>query len=330
MGTYFKDSRLKSLFTFQDLYVGLSPFNAPGAFSLLAATEITDGVWYPIGGFQNIRDALYQVATKLGVNVKTGISVDRILVENDKVIGVRLPGGEVWEADIVVANPDLPYVYSDLLEGVEAIKEKSKKLATMDYSAGVIAFHWALDKKVEKLNHHNIFMSNEFEESWKRAIDPSSIIDKPNFYVHAPSRTDRSASPEGKDAITVLFPVANLGELGAEKVLSHYEKFVDSAREKVFHSFEDAGCGKLALHILSEEVCTPPEWKKLYNLKYGAAFGLSHNLTQLAYFRPNIADNKILGLYFVGASTRPGNGVPLVLMGAKTTAERIINDMRTA
>ncbi|CAM6092932.1 unnamed protein product [Calypogeia fissa] len=326
MKNYFSNPKLQALFTFQDLYVGLTPYNAPGVFSLLAATEITDGVWYPLGGFGKVRDALVQAAQKAGVKIQTKTTVKRIEHMNGKVIGVTLEDGSILRADIVVANADLPYVYNQLLSS--GGNKHAERLTRSKYSASVISFNWSLDSHLDGLNHHNIFLSESYERSWDRATDASSFLDQPNFYLHAPSRTDPSVCPTGTDAITVLLPVAHFGE-GYNKGHAGDDKaIVDVAREKIFDRLKKSGIGDIFPHILSEVVYSPPTWKDSYNLQHGATFGLSHNLLQLAYFRPDIADYSIRGLYFTGASTRPGNGVPLVLMGAKLTSNRILEDCK--
>ncbi len=129
-----------------------------------------------------------------------------------------------------------------------------------------------------------------------------------------------------RDAITVLLPVANMGEGYNGGLASCDKQMVDAGRVAILERLKNSGVGDLAPHILREVIYSPPTWQKMYNLQYGAAFGLSHDLLQLAYFRPDVAHPSIRGLYFVGASTRPGNGVPLVLMGAKITGNRIIED----
>ena len=140
---YFKDTRLRSLFTFQDLYVGLSPYNAPGVFSLLAGTEISDGIWYPRGGFGILRDGLRDAAFANGVRMRTDAEVKRVLVEEGKTVGVELASGEVVQADVVVANADVPYAYEELLEGAQA-ENTATELAAKSYSAGVIAMYWSI------------------------------------------------------------------------------------------------------------------------------------------------------------------------------------------
>ncbi|BBM99205.1 phytoene desaturase (3,4-didehydrolycopene-forming) [Marchantia polymorpha subsp. ruderalis] len=324
MRNYFKNPKLQAMFTFQDLYVGLTPYNAPGVFSLLAATELTDGVWYPVGGFAKVRDGLAQAAQKVGATITTKATVKRIDHANGQVQGVTLEDGTFMRANIVVANADLPYVYNSLLGS--KVKTQASKLLSSKYSASVIAFQWALSSRLERLSHHNVFLSNCYEESWHRATDASTILERPNFYVHAPSRTDSTVCPLGTDAITVLLPVAHLGEGFSIGSASDDKQIVEAARERVISSLVRSGIGDISSMILSEVVYSPPTWQDSYNLQYGAAFGLAHNLLQLAYFRPDVAEPSIKGLYFAGASTRPGNGVPLVLMGAKVTTNRILEE----
>ncbi|GAQ81597.1 phytoene dehydrogenase [Klebsormidium nitens] len=318
MATYFKDPRLRALVTFQDLYVGLSPRTAPGVFSLLAATELLDGVWYPLGGFKKVGAGLLEAAKAAGVSVRRGTAVRSIQTSGSSVQGVLLDDGTSIPADVVVANPDLPYVYEHLLDGPEN-QRKAARLAGLDYSAGVIEFCWCLDQPLPLLSHHSVFLSDEYERSWDRATAAAALPQRPNFYVAAPSRTDPSAAPPGGDSIMVLLPVANLGQMDARDL----DGLVAKGRAAVLRRLAEAGCGDVESHIVHETVTDPLDWRERYNLQHGAAFGLAHGLAQLAYFRPDLQDSRIKGLFFTGASTRPGNGVPLVMIGAQLTAQRI-------
>jgi phytoene desaturase (3,4-didehydrolycopene-forming) len=342
MRNFFKDPRLRAAFTFQDLYVGLTPGSAPAVFSLLAGTELTDGVWYPRGGgFQTIRDGLETAIKKCGVEVKTNSEVKTIEVEdkNGAVKGVRIANGDFIEADVVVCNRDLPAAY-DLLEQsvVQSVAnhaaKETKKLSNLKYSMGVIAYNWCITGKLEGLAHHNVFLSEKFEAAWKPAATPRDFPQYPNFYVHVPSKTDPSAAPEGCDSVMILLPVAHM-QLKAKKTgesdssSTNYEELVAAGRQKILDSFKAAGIGgdgAIEDMIAHEMVIAPPQWKERYGVQHGAAFGLSHSLDQLSLFRPGNKDEAVPGLYFVGASTRPGNGVPLCFIGAKLTSERILKD----
>ena len=355
MSSYFKDKRLRALFTYQNLYVGLSPYNAPGVFSLLAATELTDGVWYPMGGFKNVSKALQTLCDKFGVETRLNSKVAEILTEEDasvdtkhsstgrKVTGVKLEDGTVLEADVVVANPDIPRVFDDLLESVPEAAAEASRQEQMDYSCSIIEFNWCLKKQIPSLLHHNVFLSGEYETGWNRPATPEDFAapKQHNFYCCNPVYTDKSCAPDGCAAVMIEFPVANIQEqidiCKKRGVPVPTEKeMVDAAREALFRRFREAGHGELSELIEKEDVRTPAEWRDMYNIKNGAVFGLSHGLLQLAAFRPptrtgikSLDTPSVSGLHFVGASTRPGNGVPLVLMGVKVVSEAIFKQHGT-
>ncbi|KAG1658209.1 hypothetical protein FOA52_008232 [Chlamydomonas sp. UWO 241] len=349
----FRDERLRAMFTFQDLYVGLSPYSAPGAFSLLAATELTDAVWYPVGGFGEVRDSLRSMAERLGVRIATNARVASIDTTPDgaRVEGVTLEGGRKLGARVVVANRDLPQAYRLLGGGAQQHgSSTAAALSRMEYSAGVIAFNWCVSTELPALRHHNVFLSRDGQGAWARATGANSLARSPNFYVHVPSRTDPTAAPPGCESVMVLLPVANLQEMakagqvpgstsdrsssgssgGGEDVGGTYAELVAAGREAVLRALAEAGvCDSaeaLRACILKEMLIEPEGWAARYGLEHGAAFGLSHGLNQLAAFRPSPQDTQVSGLYFVGASTRPGNGVPLVMIGADLTVKRILAD----
>jgi phytoene desaturase (3,4-didehydrolycopene-forming) len=170
-------------------------------------------------------------------------------------------------------------------------------------------------------------LADQYKASWQRAADPQDFVTHPNFYLHAPARTDPLAAPSGCDSIMVLLPVANIQQRGGN---DSYDALVTAGRQLVLQTLQSAGTGLRLEDIVHEEVREPAEWRDLYALEHGAAFGLSHGLDQLALFRPPVKEPQLKGLHFVGASTRPGNGVPLVMMGGRITAERILRDAAAA
>lgn len=329
LSRYFRDPRLRSLFTFQDLYVGLSPFTAPGVFSLLAATEICDGVWYPKGGFGKVVEGLRKSVEAAGVEIVVGREVRRILTDSNqgaggrsRVRGVLLEDGRVLEGGVVVTNVDVGTSYG-LIDSRWGHYQQ-QRITDMQYSAGVIEYNWCLDVEVDGLAHHTVFLSGDYEQSWQRVRGPEDFCQNPNFYIHAPCRTDRTAAPPGCDSLMVLLPVANMQERRGDE---DYKALVDAGREAVLRTLDARGFGVVRHHIVHEEVVEPKGWKDRYGLTHGAAFGLAHGLDQLAALRPPVKDERVHGLYFVGASTRPGNGVPLVMMGSKLTSDRICADL---
>ena len=327
---FFRDPRLRAALTFQTLYVGLAPSNAPAVFTLLAGTELTDGVWYPMGGFGGVRDALRQCTADAGVDIRTNAAVRCIRIEQGAVRGVVLEGGEVVEADVVVSNRDLPATYADLMVGDSAdqedyIRKKSNQLVSkLKYSTGVIGYSWCVNKPVSRLRHHNVFLSQEYKKSWTPARGPDDFVQYPNFYVHVPSKTDPTASPAGCESVMILLPVANMQQPRGNG--SDYSELIEEGRRRILRSFQAANVDFTESDIQRELVIDPSQWQEKYGVTHGAAFGLSHSLDQLSLFRPGNKDDNIRGLYFVGASTIPGNGVPLCFIGARLTAERILRD----
>ena len=319
IGSYFQDPRLKAAFTFQNMYLGLSPYEAPATYSLLQYTELAGGVWYPMGGMYRVIEALTAIAEKMGVQFVYNAPVKRITARGNQVTSVELEDGTVQHADLFVGNADLPYIYKNLLpESAEA-----KKLEKQKYTCSTIMFYWGVDRQYPEIGHHNVFLSNDYKASFDRIFKDHSLPDEPSFYVHAPARTDPSAAPAGQDTLYVLVPSGHLDENSDQD----WDALVQRAREAVFDRLaKQVGVSDLREHIKFEMVMTPNDWQEQFNLVKGAAFGLSHNFQQVGYLRPKNRHAQYKNLYFTGASTHPGTGLPIVLLSAKLTTDRILKE----
>eukprot|EP00878_Enallax_costatus_P020105 GHUV01021237.1.p1 GENE.GHUV01021237.1~~GHUV01021237.1.p1 ORF type:complete len:230 (+),score=39.05 GHUV01021237.1:142-831(+) len=214
-----------------------------------------------------------------------------------------------------------------LCDAASGVQHKQQQIAAKDFSAGVIAYYWCVNKHLEGLRHHNVFLSDQYRASWNRARNPQEFQRYPNFYVHAPARTDPSAAPHGCDSIMVLLPVANIQQRAGQ---TDYQALISAGKQLVLDSMAAGGIDLREENIVHEDVRGPWQWRELYGLEHGAAFGLSHGLAQLAVFRPAVKDDAVRGLYFTGASSRPGNGVPLVMVGGRITAESVLADGTSA
>lgn len=319
---FFKDDRLKAAFTFQNMYLGLSPYDAPATYSLLQYTELAEGVWYPIGGMYAGIQALVKVAEKHGVKFIYDAPVKKLKVKESKVVGVELQDGREFSADLFIGNADLPYIYKELLPDAKEAKKLDEKL----YTCSTIMFYWGVDKAYPQIQHHNIFLGGDYKASFDQIFNEHSLPESPSFYVHAPARTDASAAPAGQETLYVLVPVGHLDARSAQD----WEAMVNRARETVFARLEkEMGINDLREHIKFEIVYQPKVWQERFNLAKGAAFGLSHNFWQVGYLRPQNRHAKYKNLYFAGASTHPGTGLPIVLLSAKLTTERILKEMGT-
>jgi phytoene desaturase len=315
---YFKHPHLRAGFTFQNMYLGVSPYEAPAIFSLLQYTELADGIWFPMGGMYRIIESLARIAASLGVRFIYNAPVKQIEVAGDRATGVLLEDGRRLAADLVVANADLPYVYDKLLPDRRA----AERLARMRYTCSMLMFYWGVDKVYEQLGTHNVFLAGNCRASFDRIFQDHTLPDEPSLYVHAPARVDPSAAPAGQDTLMVLVPVGHLAEGHAQD----WDALRQQARAATLERLAGIGVTDIAQHIKFEISTTAPDWQQMYNLTKGAAFGLSHNFWQVGYLRPHNRHDRYRNLYFAGASTHPGTGLPIVLLSARLTVERIMQE----
>ena len=323
---YFWTERLRRVFTFGSMYMGMSPFDAPGTYSLLQYTELAEGIWYPKGGFHSIISALVKVGERLGVSYCLSTTVSKIIIDSGRqqATGVTLITGESITADVVLVNADLVYAYNNLLPSSPSAKSLEKRAA----SCSSISFYWAMSRKIPELTTHNVFLAEDYRESFDDIFKKQLIPSQPSFYVNVPSRIDPTASPEGTDAIVVLVPVGHLDEKerGCEpRNTQDWQAMISKARHTVFSTIEArTGARGLEKALVKEIVNAPQDWKDLFNLDKGAILGLSHSFFNVLSFRPSTQHASIKNLYFVGASTHPGTGVPICLAGSKITSEQVL------
>jgi phytoene desaturase len=316
MSAYFDDPRLKSAFTFQDVYMGLSPFEAPSTFSMMPYTELAHGVWYPRGGMYRVVEALVDIAVEAGVEFVYDAAVERIEVTGTAVRGVVMADGQHLAADAVLANADLPYVYQNLLPADNLADQLERK----QFSCSTVSFFWGVDKRYEALGPHTLFLADDYRANFQSIFKDLTLPQNPSLYIHAPVRLDPSMAPPGQDTLTAIVPVGHLSANGEQD----WRAIRDRARDEVLRRLATLGINDLEAHLKFEESYTPQSWRMRYNLMKGATHGLSHNLTQLAYFRPDHQHPRYRNLYFVGASTRPGTGIPTALISARLAASRML------
>ncbi|KAL6713460.1 hypothetical protein ACLMJK_008925 [Lecanora helva] len=328
---YFWTERLRRVFTFGSMYMGMSPFDAPGTYSLLQYTELAEGIWYPKGGFHSVISALVRVGERYGVTYRLSTPVSSITLSpnNCNATGVTLTSRESLSADVVIINADLVYAYNNLLPPTSTATSLKRRPA----SCSSISFYWAMDRQIPELSTHNIFLADHYRESFDSIFKHQLIPSQPSFYVNVPSRIDPTAAPDMKDSIVVLVPVGHLlSEQEGAGIDIHtkqdWDTMVSSARSTVFSTIESrTGCPNLRSHLVHEIVNTPQTWQDGFNLDKGAILGLSHSFFNVLSFRPKTKHPAIEGLYFVGASTHPGTGVPICLAGSKVTSEQVLAGM---
>ena len=319
IGKFFKDIHLKLAFTFQNIYVGQNPYKAPALFSLLPAAELTEGSYIPIGGMYSIVEKLVSTAMDLGVEFHYNKPVSKIVVEKDRAKGVILEDGDEIQAGIIVANADLPYVYDQLLPD----KRRSARLERMKYSCSAITFYWALDKVYPQIGDHSVFFAENYKESLNKIFEENSMAEEPCFYVRSFAGSDPAAAPANQDSVSIIVPVGYLDP----KKDQDWDHLKETARTSVLKRLQKEGLTDIEKHIKFEVCFMPKTWNEALNISKGSVFGsVSHHIFQMGYFRPHNRHDRYKNLYFVGGSTHPGNGVPLVLMSSKLTTQRIIKE----
>ncbi len=316
---FFNHPHLQMAFTFQNIYVGQSPYEAPALFSMLPAAELLDGSMFPKGGMNRVVSKLVEHAESLGVQFVCNKPVSKILTDKGEATGLLFEDNTRVDADIVVANADLPYVYSNLLPD----RRPAARVNKLNHACSALVFHWAVDKVYPGLAQHNVFLSDQYHECLDTIFKDKSLSEEFCFYVHSPVRTDITAAPEGQDSLSVVIPV---GHLDPDKP-QDWSAIRTMARKWVISRLEKLGWEDLENHIKFEICYLPGTWESVFHVSRGATFGsLGHNIMQMGYFRPHNRHNRYRNLYFTGGSTHPGNGIPLVLLSAKLTSERILKE----
>ncbi len=300
---YVRDPRLQVLFSFQTMYLGLSPKEALWVYGILTYMESGEGVWYPRGGMHRLAEALAQIVREEGGQIHLCQRVQKVQVEGNRATGVVLESGEVERADLIVLNTDVPTLYRSLLPPTRHAQRNYRN------SCSALMFYIGYEAPLPHLLHHNVHFAADFERNLHELFVERKTPTEPSFYTCLSNRTDPSDAPAGCENLYVLVPVPNLA---GEDASLHQERILNYVAERV---------GLDMSRVRFVKTCTPHDWQAM-GLWQGAAFGISANFFQSTYFRPGYR-TPFERLYQVGASTRPGNGIPMVLIAAELLTEEI-------
>lgn len=312
---YFKSDQLRQVMEYTMVFLGTSPYEAPALYNLMSHMDFNQGVFYPKGGFYELIKALAAIAVKNGAILRTTSAVDEIIVKNGRSAGVRLESGEVIDADIVISNADMQFTETKLLNSSgRSYSKKYWDKRTMAPSAFIL--YLGVREKLPSLVHHNLLFSRDWRKNFDDIYKAPRLPDEPSLYVCAPSVTDPSVAPEGKENIFVLVPIASGLEISeGEKEL--YAETVLALIER------EMGVPGLRDKIEYKQIYTVDNFAADYNAFRGSALGLAHTLRQTAVFRPNNKSKKVDGLYYVGAGTNPGIGTQICLISAELVYKRV-------
>lgn len=312
---YLRDERLRQVFTFQPLLVGGNPFRTSSIYLLIHWLEREWGVWFARGGTGSIVKAMVDLLAELDVEVRTSAPVAEIEVAGG-VKAVRLESGERIETDLVVANADPSMVYTKLIDARHRRKHTDRRVSRVKQSMGLFVGYFGTDRQWPELAHHEILLGPRYRELLTDIFDRKVLAKDASLYLHAPGRTDPSLAPPGQDACYVLAPVPNT-EGGID-----WETEGDAYFDRILGLLEARMPG-LRDHVVTRSFVTPTYFERDLRSRSGAGFGPEPTLTQSAWFRYHNRSEDVSGLYFVGAGTHPGAGVPGVLSSAKVL-ERVV------
>ncbi len=310
---YFKHPKILSLLEFPVLFLGAMPNETPALYSLMNYADIQLGTWYPMNGMHEFIKAFARIAQEQGVKIETSANVERIVIENGKAVGT-IVNGQLHRADIVISGADYAHTDQKLLKENANYSDAYWDKRTMAPSS--LLFYVGVNKKLENLEHHNLFFDESLEEHGKTIYKDPSWPQKPLFYMSVPSLTDPNVAPQGSENLFFLIPLApdlQDDEATREK---YFELLLERLKKRTGNDIKD--------HIVYKRSFCVADFKSDYNAFKGNAYGLANTLRQTAILKPRMQHKKIKNLYYTGQLTVPGPGVPPSIVSGEVVAKQII------
>ncbi len=318
---FVQDEFLRRCFSFHPLLVGGNPFDTTSIYAMIHYLEREWGVHYTMGGTGAAVDGLVRLIEELGGRFHYNAEVEEIMVVGKRVSGIRLKDGSVHRADHVVSNADVAFTYNKLIAPQHRRKYTDRRLARMRYSMSLFVIYFGTKRRYTDSNlaHHNIILGERYKGLLSDIFGRKQLADDFSLYLHMPTITDPSLAPPGHEAFYVLSPVPHLGS-GID-----WQTAAKPYRDRIMQFLEDNYLPDLQENIVAEHYIDPLHFQNDLNSYLGSAFSVEPILTQSAWFRPHNRSEEFDNLYFVGAGTHPGAGLPGVL-SSSIIAERLITE----
>jgi phytoene desaturase len=316
---YIRDERLRQVFSFHPLLVGGNPFQTTSIYSLIHTLEQRWGVWFAAGGTGAIVRALVRLLEELGGSVALGAEVSEIVIDERtrRATGVRLTSGEIVEADVVVSNADAATTYLKMVAPRFRPSNSDRRIRRRRYSMSLFVIYFGTDRRYDDVAHHEILMGPRYRALLDDIFRTKKLAKDFSLYLHRPTATDPSLAPPGCDAFYVLSPVPHLGGD------TDWRSAAGPYRDAIMRYLEERYLPGLRSHIVTERRIDPLYFRDTLDSHLGSAFSVEPTLTQSAWFRPHNVSEDVANLYFAGAGTHPGAGIPGVLSSGKIVAEMI-------
>lgn len=322
---FIRDPHLREAFSFHSLLVGGNPFSTSSIYALIHALERKWGVFFPRGGTGALVNGMVRLFTELGGTLRLSTPVEEITVKGTKATGVRLKDGETQAFDLVASNADVVHTYAKLLRGSARGRSYGAQLARRRHSMSLFVTYFGARRTWDHLQHHTVLFGPRYRGLVNEIFKGPDLPEDFSLYLHAPTVTDPSLAPEGCTAFYVLSPVPHLG-----KAKIDWEVEGPRYRDRILAHLEQRLLPGLRESLVTTRILTPFGFRDELSAHLGSAFSVEPILTQSAWFRPHNRDGKITNLYFTGAGTHPGAGVPGVVGSAKATAGLMLADAGVA
>ncbi|MBA2918812.1 phytoene desaturase [Sphingomonas sp. MAH-20] len=322
---FVKDEKLRQALSFHTLLVGGNPMTTSAIYALIHKLERDGGVWFAKGGTNRLVAGMVRHFERIGGTLKLGDPVVEIESEGERVTGVRTASGWRADADAVASNADIVHSYRDLLSHRRGAAE-ARRLQKKRFSPSLFLVHFGVRGTFPELPHHMILFGPRYRGLLDEIYRGDALPEDFSLYLHHPSATDPGMAPAGHSTFYALAPVGHLGRLRIDW---------DAEGPRLADRILDEVARRIGVPDLKERIVTrfhyaPPDFARDLNAHLGSAFSLEPVLTQSAWFRTHNRDDVVLNLYFVGAGTHPGAGIPGVVASAKATAALMLADFRRA
>ncbi|MEP9353654.1 phytoene desaturase [Xanthobacter sp. KR7-65] len=322
VASFIRDEHLREAFSFHSLLVGGNPFSTSSIYALIHALERKWGVFFPRGGTGALVNGMVKLFTDLGGEIRLSTAVDEILVEQERAKAVRLKSGETIAFDLVASNADVVHTYARLMRNSARGRAEGAKLARKRHSMSLFVVYFGANRTWDHLQHHTVLFGPRYRGLVDEIFKGPGLAEDFSLYLHAPTVSDPSLAPPGSTAFYVLSPVPHLGKADID-----WEVEGPKYRDRILAHLEARLLPGLRESLVTTRILTPFGFRDELSAHHGSAFSVEPILTQSAWFRPHNRDDKIANLYFAGAGTHPGAGVPGVVGSAKATAGLILADL---
>ena len=322
VSSFVKDPHLRQVFSFHSLLVGGNPFTSSSIYTLIHQLERRWGVFFARGGTGAMVRALVRLFEDLGGRVRLDCPIDEIRTRDGRVVGLSSTTGWSADFDAVASNADVVHTYQRLLRNEPAAAGTAARLLGRSYSMSLFVIYFGTRKRHTHLAHHDILFGPRYKGLLDSIFEGPELADDFSLYLHAPTLTDPSVAPDGCEAFYVLSPVPHMGKAKVD-----WETEGPRYRDRILDYLEKRYIPNLREDLVTTRIFTPLDFHRILHAHHGSAFSLEPILTQSAYFRVHNRDDHIGGLYFAGAGTHPGAGVPGVVNSAKATAGLMLADL---